>query len=250
MFRRSCFIICVFFFEISYSQTIINTEAILKEIDSTFALKLNLEGNANFGNIKFSQLNNSISLGKKIKKSFLRLSIGHEYISENQEVLANDLTGQFRYNRFFDENSFFLFLQAQNAISLKLNHRYLVGTGYRHRIFKKKINYLDASVGVFFEDELYEKGTIAETLKHNYRYSLSAFSNFLITQKISLNTSIYYQINTKDFKDKRLYFEPRLYFDLNIFNIYMNFRYRHHTTPYVEISKSDFEILYGIELDL
>ena len=69
MFRRSCFIVCVFFFEISYSQTIINTEAILKEIDSTFALKLNLEGNANFGNIKFSQLNNSISLGKKIKKN-------------------------------------------------------------------------------------------------------------------------------------------------------------------------------------
>ena len=46
-----------FSFSNTFGQTIINTEALLKEIDSTFAFKLNIEGNVNFGNIEFGQLN-------------------------------------------------------------------------------------------------------------------------------------------------------------------------------------------------
>ena len=53
----SVFLFC-FLFSYAFSQTIINTEALLKEIDSTFAFKLNIDGNVNFGNIEFAQLNN------------------------------------------------------------------------------------------------------------------------------------------------------------------------------------------------
>ena len=238
-----------FSFSNSFGQTIINTEALLKEIDSTFAFKLNIEGNVNFGNIEFGQLNNSLSIGKKINNSLLRFSFGYEYISEDKEVLADDWVSQIRLNKFYKKNSAFIFVQGQNVKSLKLLHRYLMGAGYRIRIKEKQTNYFDFSLGLFYEDELYEAENLSQIEKYNYRYSLSSFSNFSITEKILLNTSIYYQINTEDLNDRRLFIEPRLYFDFTSFPIYLNLKYRYHSKPYVEILKSDTELTFGIEID-
>ena len=176
----------------SFTQTIINTESLLREIDSTFAFKLNIDGNVNFGNIEFTQLNNSLSIGKKINNSLLRLSFGYEYISEEKDVLADDWVGQVRFNKFYKKNSAFLFLQGQNVKSLKLLHRYLIGAGYRIRIKEKQTDYFDFSLGFFYEDELYKKDLNSQLGIHNYRYSFSSFSNFLINEKISLSTSVYY----------------------------------------------------------
>lgn len=239
-----------FFVTNSFSQTIINTESLLREIDSTFAFKLNIEGNVNFGNIEFAQLNNSLSIGKKINNSLVRLSFGYEYISEEKDVLADDWVGQVRFNKFYKKNSAFLFLQGQNVKSLKLLHRYLIGAGYRIRIKEKQTDYFDFSLGFFYEDELYEGVNLSKIEKYNYRYSLSSFSNFSITEKILLNTSIYYQINTNDLDDARLFIEPRLYFNFTSFPIYLNLKYRYHSKPYVEILKSDTELTFGIEIDL
>ena len=244
-------IISIFFLiSNSSTQTIINTESLLREIDSTFVFKLNIDGNVNFGNIEFAQLNNSLSVGKKINNSLLRASFGYEYISEEKEILADDWVGQIRFNKFYNKNSAFLFLQGQNVKSLKLLHRYLMGGGYRFRIKEKITNYFDFSLGFFYEDELYEENNLSQIEKYNYRYSLSSFSNFSITEKIMLNTSIYCQINTKDLGDARLFIEPRLYFNFSSFPIYLNLKHRYHSKPYVEILKSDTELTFGIEIDL
>jgi len=244
-------IISIFFLiSNSSTQTIINTESLLREIDSTFVFKLNIDGNVNFGNIEFAQLNNSLSVGKKINNSLLRASFGYEYISEEKDILADDWVGQIRFNKFYNKNSAFLFLQGQNVKSLKLLHRYLMGGGYRFRIKEKITNYFDFSLGFFYEDELYEENNLSQIEKYNYRYSLSSFSNFSITEKIMLNTSIYCQINTKDLGDARLFIEPRLYFNFSSFPIYLNLKHRYHSKPYVEILKSDTELTFGIEIDL
>lgn len=244
-------IISIFFLiSNSSTQTIINTESLLREIDSAFAFKLNIDGNVNFGNIEFAQLNNSLSVGKKINNSLLRASFGYEYISEEKDILADDWVGQIRFNKFYNKNSAFLFLQGQNVKSLKLLHRYLMGGGYRFRIKEKITNYFDFSLGFFYEDELYEENNLSQIEKYNYRYSLSSFSNFSITEKIMLNTSIYCQINTKDLGDARLFIEPRLYFNFSSFPIYLNLKHRYHSKPYVEILKSDTELTFGIEIDL
>ena len=105
-------------------------------------------------------------------------------------------------------------------------------------------------MGFFYEDELYEGINLSKIEKYNYRYSLSSFSNFSITEKILLNPSIYYQINTNDLGDARLFIEPRLYFNFTSFPIYINLKYRYHSKPYVEILKSDTELTFGIEIDL
>ena len=250
MTHNKYLLIIFFVFKISFSQTIINTESLLREIDSSFVFKINTEADFNFGNIDLIQLNTALSLGKRFKNNLLRISFGHEYISEEKETISNDWTGQMRLNHFFNDNSIFFFVQGQNVVSLKLNHRYLIGAGYRNRIIKKSYNYIDLSAGGFFENELYNENLIDRVLINNFRYSFSSFSNIQISEKVNLNTSIYYQLNSKNLKDYRLFFEPRLYFELKKISFYLDLKYRFHSTPYVNILNNDTEFLFGVEIDL
>jgi hypothetical protein len=130
-----------------------------------------------------------------------------------------------------------------------MNYRYLLGAGYRHRILNKSKNYLDLSFGGFFEKELYLKQTAQETRIDNFRYSLSSFSNIQFSEKVYLNTSIYYQLNAANLEDYRFYLEPRLYFQFEKIALYGTLRYRYHSTPYVEVLNSDTEMLMGVEFD-
>ena len=54
----------------------------------------------NFGNIELTEIGSSLTLGKKIKNSLVRMSLGYEYISEDKEILSNDGLVK-RYNKFF-----------------------------------------------------------------------------------------------------------------------------------------------------
>ena len=233
-----------------HGQTIINTESMMREIDSTFSFKINSEADLNFGNIELLQINNSAAIGKLFKRNLLRISFGHEFISEEKSTISNDWTGQIRLNHFFEDNSIFAFVQGQNVISLKMNYRYLTGVGYRHRFLDKSKSYLDFSTGGFLENELYLRGTAQETRIQNFRFSFSSFSNIQFSEKIYLNTSIYYQLNSENLKDYRLYMEPRLYFELNKINLYFTLRYRYHSTPYVDVLKTGIENLMGVEISL
>ena len=235
----------------TFSQTIINTETLLVKIDSsTTVFRSNLEADFNFGNIELLQVNNSISLGTKIKNNLIRLSFGYEYISENKEIIANDWTGQIRLNHLINDNSFFVFLQGQNVVSLSMKHRYLLGGGYRFRLLNKESNYFDFSGGLFYENELYTDLDESLIQINNFRYSFSSFFNIKLSNQIDLNTSLFYQINTKNTKDYRLYIEPRLYFNFNKISLYSTIRDRFHSTPYIDVCKRDTELLFGIELNL
>lgn len=235
------------------SQSIINTESILKDIDSTSTINLNIEGDLKYGNIKLIQLNNQLTYAKKFGRNLIRLSIGQEYLEEDDEKLSNDWVGQARLNHYKGLNSFFAFIQMQNAISLNLKSRYLVGGGYRHNLYTGKkyaSNYFDLSAGVFRELETYSEEDLANLKIENWRYSFSAFSNFNFHKNFTLNTSVYYQINSATLKDYRLFIESRIYYKFDNFGIYFTNRYRYHSTPYVPVKRVDQEYLFGLELSL
>ena len=87
--RDNKYLLILFFsFSFSFSQTIINTESLLREIDSSFVFKINTEADLNFGNIDLIQLNNALSVGKRFKNNLFRISFGHEYISEEKETIS------------------------------------------------------------------------------------------------------------------------------------------------------------------
>jgi hypothetical protein len=214
-----------------YSQTILNTEKLMSKIDSTFVFGIGFDGNMERGNIELTESNLSLQIGKKINNSLFRFVLGHEYESDSQEVLSND------------------FIQAQNVRSLKMLHRYLIGGGYRFNLYKKNQNYFDLSAGIFYEDELYEEEK-NQIKVYNYKYSFSSFSTFYIDEKLSLNTSIYYQLNSSSSKDYRIYIEPRLYFSINKVDLFLTYRNRFHSKPYVDVKRNDSETSVGLEFYL
>ena len=238
---------------VGYSQSIINTESILKDLDSTSTINFNVDGDLKYGNIKLLELNNQITYAKKFGRNLVRLSLGQEYLEEDDKKLANDWVGQARFNHYMGLNSIFAFAQIQNAISLNLKSRYLFGGGYRQNLYNGKMdnsNYFDLSAGVFRELETYTQENNTDLQIENWRYSFSAFFDFKFYKNFSLNTSIYYQLNSANLDDYRFFIEPRIYYKLDAFGIYLTNRYRYHSTPYVPLNKKDQEYLFGLEVSL
>ena len=97
---------------------------------------------------------------------------------------------------------------------------------------------------------MYLKDTNDEVTVENYRLSLSSFFKFQLSKKSFINTSIYYQINFENIKDTRLFIEPRCYYEFDKIAVYVTTQIRHHTTPYIDIKKTDSELLIGLEFNL
>jgi hypothetical protein len=232
------------------SQTIINTENLMKSVDSTLSIGFGVNGDFKFGNLELYQFNITNQIGKKFDRNLIRFLFNYEYISENNEVLASDYTAQLRYNYSLGNHSVFSFIQSQKSRALSLNYRNLIGGGYRHNIYKKNENYFDLSAGVFYENELYLKNTNEELMVENYRVSLSSFFKVRVSKKSFINTSIYYQINMDNTEDTRIFIEPRWYYDFDKIAVYVTTQIRHHTTPYIDIKKTDSELLVGLEFNL
>jgi len=246
-----CFktILLLLFILKSNSQTILNTEKLLSEVDSTFVTAISFEGDFQSGNIDLVDAGLSIMIGKKVDRSIYRLIIGYQHQSEDNEVLSNDISGQLRYNYTINKNSIFSFLQFQNTKSLLMKHRYLIGLGYRQNIFLKNGQYMDLSYGLFHENELYNND-LGDVKVNNLRHSISLFFKVDLEENIFLNNSLYLQYNTSDLKDYRSYIEPRIYFEFEKFNMYLSSKNRFHSKPYVDIKRSDNEILVGFEIGL
>lgn len=244
-------IICfIFFTSLAKAQSIVNTESMSSKLDSTFVLTTSFDGNYTTGNIELTQFNSANQLAFKKDKNLVRLFFNYEYISQDKEVISSDYTSQLRYSYSLKNSSLYSFVQGQKAVSLSLNSRYLIGIGYRKNIYRKDKNYLDVAFGPFYENEMYLKNSNEEVHIINYRYSFSSFFNFKITDKLQNNTVFYYQLNSEDFKDYRMYLEPKIVYNFEHFKIYTTIRYRFHSTPYIEIKNTDSQILFGFSYDL
>jgi hypothetical protein len=232
------------------AQSIVNTESMSSKLDSTFVLTTSFDGDYTSGNIDLIQFNSANQLAFKKDKNLVRLFFNYEYISQDKEVISSDYTSQLRYSYSLKNSSIYSFVQGQKAVSLSLNSRFLLGIGYRKSILKKNKNYLDIAFGPFYENEMYLKNSDEEIHVINYRYSFSSFFNFKITNKLENNTVLYYQLNSEDFKDYRIYLEPKIAYSFEHFKIYTTVRYRFHSTPYIEIKNTDSQILFGFSYDL
>ena len=232
------------------AQTIINTENMMIDDQGKLTYALSFQGDLNFGNIDLIQFSTAQQLSKSVDKHLFRLLLNYDYIKESGTEISSDYTGQIRYNYRINKNSFFAFIQAQNIKSLRMNHRYTSGGGYRHRMIQKEDNFWDLSAGLFFEDELYDNNLSTQNQVYNWRYSLSTFLKHKFSEKLFINLSLYYQINTSNTKDYRLFLEPRIYYTLEKFNIFLDWTHRFHSTPYIDIFRTDNSLNVGVEFKL
>ena len=232
------------------AQTIINTENMMIDDQGKLSYALNFQGDLNFGNIDLIQFSTAQQFSKSVNKHLFRLLLNYDYIKESGTEISSDYTGQLRYNYRINKNSFFGFIQAQNIKSLRMNHRYTSGGGYRQRIIQRNDNFWDLSAGLFFEDELYDNNLSTDSQVYNWRYSLSTFLKHKFSEKLFINLSLYYQINASNTKDYRLFLEPRIYYTLDKFNIFLDWTHRFHSTPYIDVFRTDNSMNVGIEFNL
>ena len=76
------------------------------------------------------------------------------------------------------------------------------------------------------------------------------FLKHKFSEKLFINLSLYYQINTSNTKDYRLFLEPRIYYTLDKFNIFLDWTHRFHSTPYIDVFRTDNSMNVGIEFNL
>lgn len=234
-----------------FSQGIINTESSLREISSGFNFYSSLDGDIKKGNIDLIEINSSIIFSYKFKNALIRLINGYEYLEEDGEVEANDFSTHLRVN-ILDENlnSLFLFTQLQSAKSIFQKRRNLLGIGYRFRIIKRnKSYYFDIAPGFFTENETYDFNEV-ETVISNTRFSLNNYFNLSLLEKLNLDCVTYFQINSKKIDDYRLYFEPKLIYEMNKVNFYFKYSSKFHSTPYINIKSKDQDLMFGIEINI
>lgn len=244
------FLLLLLFGPFALAQTIINTENMMIDDQGKLSYAMSFQGDLNFGNINLIQFSTVQQLSKSVDKHLFRLLLNYDYIKESGTEISSDYTGQIRYNYRINKNSFFAFIQAQNIKSLRMNHRYISGGGYRHRMIQKNDNFLDLSAGLFFEDELYDNNLSTQNQVYNWRYSLSTFLRYKFSEKLLINLSLYYQINTSNTEDYRLFLEPRIYYSLDKFNVFLDWTHRFHSTPYIDIFRTDNSFNIGIEFTL
>ena len=244
------FLLLLLFGPFALAQTIINTENMMIDDQGKLSYAMSFQGDLNFGNIDLIQFSTAQQFSKSVNKHLFRLLLNYDYIKESGTEISSDFTGQLRYNYRINKNSFFAFIQAQNIKSLRMNHRYISGGGYRHRMIQKNDNFWDLSAGLFFEDELYDNNLSTQNQVYNWRYSLSTFLRYKFSEKLLINLSLYYQINTSNTEDYRLFLEPRIYYSLDKFNVFLDWTHRFHSTPYIDIFRTDNSFNIGIEFTL
>ena len=249
-------LILIIFFQflcfLSFSQGIVNTESSLRNVNDGFNFSNTLEGDIQTGNVDIIEVNSSIIFSYKFNKTLIRLINGYEYLEEDKIVESNDLSSHLRINHFSSKkefNSFYVFFQIQSAKSIFQKSRRLIGSGYRFRVIKKLNNYFDISPGYFIENEIYDFKNQDIKVKNN-RLSLNNFFHLELNDKISIDSVTYFQLNSEDRSDFRLYIEPKLLYNLNKINFYLRYLYKYHSSPYIDIFKLDRDLLLGIEINL
>ena len=228
--------VAVLISSLGYSQTILNSESLLNHSTDKLTTQLNLSVDWESGNENTFATFNQILVGTKKGKQLWRLIIGHDYEDDEGEIVANDWSGQLRLNHYVNaKNSIYGFVQAQNIRVLQMNHRFLAGGGYRHSLFMKESQYFDLAAGLFYEDEEYPK---LQTSK--LRFNINGFVRLKIFEKLFFNCVSYFQVNTKDTSDIRLFVEPKINFELDKFTLSIVGQNRYNSNPYLLNKKNDF----------
>lgn len=138
------------------AQTILNTERFqLFEVDG-FHLSADLSADGSQGNSRFLNVSSSGIVGFRDESNWTRLIFGGKFLSDANRSILDNQYAQLRYSRLLSPRTrTFHFLQAQRNETLRLNRRYLAGTGIRYRVVggDRSRTRLDAGTGLMGEWE-------------------------------------------------------------------------------------------------
>jgi hypothetical protein len=260
MSRYSLFLIALSSYCFSYSQSIVNTEKLFINNDDGFAVSSELMGSSIKGNADIFLLEYSLNFSYKKANNSFKLLSGGEYINESKQNISNTLFSQLRYNYNFSPKSrLFAFAQIQSNAILLLEHRALLGAGFRQNIFELKkdtsrVFKIDISAGLMQEEELLNRTDLPSTEKHytNYTRSLiSLFGIYELSDVITIVNTTYLQHYIRNITDYRILNETNLIVAVNQWlSISLDMEYRFDSDAPSILKKSDFNTNFGLVLIL
>lgn len=260
MSKYSLLLIALFFYNFSYSQSIVNTEKLFMNNDDGFAVSSELMGSSLQGNADIFLLEYSLNFSYKKAKNSFKLLSGGEYINESKQNISNTLFSQLRYNyNFSSKRRLFAFAQIQSNAILLLEHRALLGAGFRQNIFEFKkdtsnVFKIDISAGLMQEEELLNLTELPSNEKYytNYTRSLiSLFGIYELTDVFTIVNTTYLQLYLKNISDYRLLNETNLIFTINKWlSMSLDMEYRFDSEAPSILESSDFNTNFGFVLSL
>ena len=225
------------------SQTIVNTYDLVTPIDSIWSATSELQGTFAAGNGVFTALNSGLGLGRTMntKTEFWFLG-GYNYASESQNIIYSTGFTNFRIHYSSAKKiQIQAFYQNQFNSALKFKNRSLLGINAGRKFDTKQITF-NATLGFFYEDELYSDQTEQISFRGNASTSITTE-----LRDLDIHLTFYYQPDLLGFQDYRILGELSLQIPLSErlkFEVESALRY--DSEPHLDLLELDFSTVIGI----
>jgi len=256
MLKNLLIIICFFWINPFFNQSIVNTEKLFSDNDDGFAASAELMGSAISGNASVLLVEYSLNFRYRWKKNNLKLLSGGEYIQEDQADVSNSLFGQIRYNYHFNKKNRLVSLyQLQYNKVLLLNRRQLLGIGLRHNLIKLGSDTTnrfktDLTLGIMQEEEQLNTASLLPNEKNYTNYTrtmLSMVISLELKKNFTFINTTYFQQYLKNFSDYRLFNEINLIFSINEWmSLSCDLEIRYDSEPPSSLKNKDFNTNLGL----
>lgn len=181
--------------------------------------------------------------------SFLVLNYenGYEKESSEKNIIVNKGFGHLRITKNISSDLYIeLFSQFGFNDFLLMKDRKLYGSGLRYKVFSN--DKLNAFIGVGGMKEKEQYSLETENFKSLFRSTNYFIWNITLSENATLNSTVYYQLDTSKPKDHRILYDGDFEFELNeklTFTCTLNYRY--DNDPHGTLGKTYIQVSNGIE---
>ena len=249
--RKMCFMIVGLFLSglplRLMSQTIVNTETLLAQVDSGWAATFGVGGDLSFGNSRVTDLSTDASFGHTRGNMTYRLAGSWGRLAEDGNVIQENRFAQMRVNRQLGDQGWqaFAFVQTASNNVLLMQERTLIGGGVRKRMIDLENGWFDLGWGPFSEREVYSAEPV-EPAEQLWRSSLTVASEWQILEGLTWRNTVYVQSAMSDFSDTRFFFESAANVALTEkVSFEFDLIYRYDTQPHGGLEPVDIGTAFG-----
>jgi len=255
---------------VTAQSSIIDTEAHLRKIDSTFHLFANIMGDLKKGNVDMLIFRSGATVGSKFNKNLFRITLNYNENKINKKKIIKNNVFQLRYNYFIKghdllhhdnllsyHQSIFAFFQIGEDFRSLMDKRLLIGAGYRYRLIREKKGYVDIAPGIMAENEKYPSYRYngvdyEQSSSKKTRITINIFSRIDLAKNIKSFTTIYSQWELKNpLKDHRLFLNQNFRFIINKnLTTFVRYFINYPSEKYVKKIKYNSDMIMGFNINI
>lgn len=188
------------------AQTIVNTETLLLDADSSISWTAGLAGDHSSGNANVMDLSTDAGLAWRRGELTVKGLAAWATLAQGGEAIQSSAFGQIRVSAGDPAVlAPFVFAQTSSNNVLLLEQRNLIGLGAKRRLVDRTAFWMEASLGAFSEREWY--ASASEAPSKLIRNSVIFSSSIRASESALLRMTTFVQTAYSDFRDTRVFVE-------------------------------------------